>query len=178
MTGSTFLRRLSLGHHHRHLRQPVEYHHAAWDHYFVTASANEIAALDSGAFGGVWHRTGWSFAVWSQSVAGSSPTCRFFSTGFPPKSTHFYTPFPSECNGLMADRNWQFEAVAFYLQLPSASGVCGTGTTPLYRLYNNFMGGAPNHRYTTSAAIFNQMIAAGWTFEGNSSTKVFACVPQ
>jgi hypothetical protein len=47
----------------------------------------------------------------------------------------------------------------------------------LYRLYNNGMGGAPNHRYTTSLATFNQMRAAGWIFEGNGLTGAFACVP-
>ena len=156
----------------------VEYHHVLWDHYFVTASTVEINALDAGAFGGVWQRTGYTFLVWTQSTGLSSPTCRFFSTGFPPKSTHFYTPFASECNNLMSDPNWQFEAIAFHLQLASIGGICGAGTFPLYRLFNNFMGGAPNHRYTTSATVFNQMIAAGWTFEGNATTKVFACVPQ
>ncbi len=156
----------------------VEYHHVVWDHYFVTDSAVEINALDGGAFGGVWQRTGQAFLVWTQSTGLSSPTCRFFSVGFPPKSTHFYTPFAFECNGLMADPNWQFEAIAFHLQLPNASGFCGAGTVPLYRLFNNFMGGAPNHRYTISALIFNQMVAGGWTFEGNAATKVFACVPQ
>jgi hypothetical protein len=25
---------------------------------------------------------------------------------------------------------------------------------------------------------YDQMDAAGWTFEGNGNTKVFACVPQ
>jgi serine protease len=156
----------------------VEYHHALWDHYFVTDSTTEIAALDGGAFGGVWQRTGQTFLVWPQSAPTLSPTCRFFSTGFPPKSTHFYTPFPSECSGLMSDLNWQFEAIAFYLQLPGVNGLCGGGTMPLYRLFNNLTGGAPNHRYTTSITIFNQMTAAGWTFEGNGTTKVFACVPQ
>jgi hypothetical protein len=40
------------------------------------------------------------------------------------------------------------------------------------------MGGVPNHRYTTSVTVFNQMAAAGWLFEGNGNTKVFACVPR
>jgi len=40
------------------------------------------------------------------------------------------------------------------------------------------MGGAPNHRYTTSISILEAMIAAGWVFEGNGITRVFACVPQ
>jgi Repeat of unknown function (DUF5648) len=94
------------------------------------------------------------------------------------RASHFYTPFADECTALKANPAWQFESIAFYVQLPDGSGNCPAGTVPLYRLYNNSMGGAPNHRYTTSLAILNQMLAAGWTFEGNAATKVFACVPQ
>jgi hypothetical protein len=73
---------------------------------------------------------------------------------------------------------WEYEAIAFYIQLADANGLCSGGTIPLYRAYNNGMGGAPNHRYTTSLTILTQMEAAGWVFEGNGNTKVFACVPQ
>jgi hypothetical protein len=73
---------------------------------------------------------------------------------------------------------WEYESVAFYIALANADGTCPAGTIPLYRAYDNGMGGAPNHRYTTSLAVLNQMIAAGWVFEGNGDTKVFACVPQ
>jgi len=59
----------------------------------------------------------------------------------------------------------------------TGNGRCPPGTASLYRLYNNFMGGAPNHRYTTSVPVVDQMIAAGWTFEGEAATRVFACVP-
>lgn len=156
----------------------VEYYYAAWDYYFETSFPDEIAVLDGGAFGGVWKRTGQTFNVWSQPVSGASATCRFFSTAFAPKSSHFYTPFASECATVKNNPDWQFEAIAFYLQLPDASGTCPMGTTVLYRLYNNGMGGAPNHRYTTSLTIFNQMQAVGWIFEGNGLTRAFACVPQ
>jgi hypothetical protein len=114
--------------------------------------------------------------VWTQGDAVDSPTCRFFSTDFAPKSSHFYTPFPAECAIVKNNPDWQFESIAFYLQLADANGVCPTGTIPLYRMYNNGMGGAPNHRYTTSVITLDQMIAAGWTFEGNQITRVFACV--
>jgi hypothetical protein len=158
--------------------QAVEYYYAAWNFYFETAFPAEIAALDGGAFGGVWQRTGQTFNVWPQSNAGTAATCRFFSTAFAPKSSHFYTPFAAECATLKTSADWQYEALAFYIALADANGLCGSGTIPLYRLYDNGMGGAPNHRYTTDPTIFNQMIAAGWVFEGNGNTKVFACVPQ
>ncbi|HEV3239049.1 MAG TPA: choice-of-anchor D domain-containing protein [Casimicrobiaceae bacterium] len=158
--------------------QAVEYYYAAWNFYFETAFPAEIAALDGGAFGGLWQRTGQTFNVWPQSNPAAAPTCRFFSTAFAPKSSHFYTPFAAECATLMTSPAWQYEAIAFYIALADVNGLCASGTVPLYRLYNNGMGGAPNHRYTTDPAIFNQMRAAGWLFEGNGNTKVFACVPQ
>jgi hypothetical protein len=37
--------------------------------------------------------------------------------------------------------------------------------------------GAPNHRYTTDPALLDQLIAQGWSMEGEAQTRVFACVP-
>ena len=154
-----------------------EFFHADFGHYFVTAFPDEAAAIDAGVVKG-WQRTGNRFSVYAAAGANGSPVCRFFSTSFAPKSSHFYTPFATECVTVKQNRNWQFEAVAFYMQLADANGNCAAGTVPLYRLYNNGAGGAPNHRYTTSAALSNQMITAGWVSEGNGMTNVFACLPQ
>jgi hypothetical protein len=155
----------------------VEYYYSAWNFYFVTSIPSEIAALDGGAFGGVWQRTGQTFDVWTGPTNGAMPTCRFFSTTFAPKSSHFYSPYPNECASLQAGTVWQFEGIVFYVQLPDANGNCAAGTTILYRLYNNGMGGAPNHRFTTSGATFDQMQNDGWVFEGDGRTGAFACVP-
>jgi hypothetical protein len=156
----------------------VEYYNADWGFYFLTAFPEEIAALDNGAFDGAWQRTGQSFKVWPQPIVGSVATCRFFSAIFTPRSTHFYTHFVAECSALKTNPAWSYEGIAFYIQAASGSGLCAPGTIALYRLYNNGMGGAPNHRYTTSISVFLEMTAAGWIFEGNGNTKVFACVPQ
>ena len=94
------------------------------------------------------------------------PVCRFFSTAFGLKSSHFYTPFAPECAIVKQNPNWQFEAAVFAVVLPDADGNCPSGTAPLYRLYNNGMGGAPNHRYTTDPSVFNTMRALGWMPEG------------
>jgi Repeat of unknown function (DUF5648) len=103
--------------------------------------------------------------------------CRFFSATFAPKSSHFYTNDPAECAALQSAGVWTLEnANAFYM-MRSPAGTCASGTIPLYRLYNNGQGGAPNHRYTTDPVIRSSMIAAGWTPEGNGSDGVFACVP-
>jgi hypothetical protein len=47
----------------------------------------------------------------------------------------------------------------------------------LYRLYNGGKGGAPNHRYTTSAQTLAAMTASGWSAEGEGPGAVFACAP-
>jgi hypothetical protein len=164
----------------------VEYgFRSVWDYgygsYFVTSFPDEIAALDGGAFdtasGLLWERTGETFNVWSGPASGALPTCRFFNTTF---GSHFYTPYAAECAGLQANAtwHWQYEGIAFYLQVPDGNGNCPIGTTVLYRLYNNGMNGAPVHRLTTSAAAFNQMLAEGWVIEGDSRTFAFACVPS
>ena len=37
---------------------------------------------------------------------------------------------------------------------------------PVYRLYNNGRGAAPNHRFTTDLAVRSQMLAQGYVAEG------------
>jgi len=159
----------------------IEYYDADSNFYFVTSNPEEIDALDGGAFGGVWKRTGLSFAVWTDSTNGALPTCRFLSTAFAPKSSHFYTVDPAECASLKAGAQWEYEGIAFYVQLPMLDpdiGVlCPAGAVPLYRLFNNGMGGAPNHRYTTTDWIVSQMLVEGWVAEGIGphNPPVFAC---
>src|SRR6185295_10313474 len=92
--------------------------------------------------------------------------CRFFSTAFDPRSSHFYTPIANECTVVKSDPSWSFEGEVFGVVLPTAEGTCATSTVPLYRLYNNGQGAAPNHRYTTSASARSTMIGKGWIPEG------------
>jgi hypothetical protein len=158
----------------------IEYYHQGFDHYFITRNPDEIAKLDNGTFVG-WARTGQSFNVYASATAGANSVCRFFSTAFDPKSSHFYTPFTGECTTVKGNSSWQFEGEAndvFYIPVGSATGTCAAGTTPVYRLYNNGMGNAPNHRYTTSATTRDQMVAAGWVIEGNGPGLAFMCAPS
>src|SRR6185369_13676076 len=53
----------------------IEYYHAAFDHYFITRSADEIAKLDNGTFAG-WARTGLAFNVYTNATTGASSVCR------------------------------------------------------------------------------------------------------
>jgi hypothetical protein len=156
--------------------QAVEYHHAEWDHYFVTASADEITKLDNGVFAG-WLRTSETFNVYPLGTPVTANVCRFFSTSFAPRSSHFYTPFAGECATVKGNSDWQFEGLVFSVALPDAAGNCQAGTHPLYRLYNNGQGAAPNHRYTTSLSIQSMMKDQGWIPEGSGAIGVIACVP-
>ncbi|MFO1306631.1 MAG: metallophosphoesterase [Burkholderiales bacterium] len=154
----------------------VEYYHAGYGHYFVTASVAEIAALDAGTPSG-WSRTGESFGVFDRGTGGASAVCRFWSgQRFAPKSSHFYTPFANECATVKQNADWVYEGDVFAWALPDATGACQSGTQPLYRLYNDGKSGAPNHRYTTQAAVRTQMLAQGWIAEG-AGIGVVGCVP-
>lgn len=152
-----------------------EYFHAAFGHYFITSIADEITKLNDGVFVG-WAATGKQFKVYKASSAGLKPVCRFFSTAFNPKSSHFYTPDATECTVVKSNMSWQFEAEVFYTQTPATDGACPANTTPLYRLYNNGLSGAPNHRYTTDLAVRSDMIGKGWIAEGYG-IGVVMCAP-
>ena len=157
----------------------IEYYYTDWNMYFITSIPAEIANLDGGAYGGVWKRTGLRFNVYpiSPQPSSASTVFRFFSTTFAPKSSHFYTANGAEYNSLLANPNWQFEGPVFSTPLPAADGSCPPGSIPIYRLYNNGMGGAPNHRFTTDINVRAQMIAAGWIPEGQGIGVGFCSPP-
>jgi hypothetical protein len=149
----------------------VEFFHPAMGHYFVSADADEIAGLDSGAIAG-WTRTGQGFDVWTTGT-GLADVCRFFTTFFAPQSSHYYTAIAVECEVLKLGEVWQYEKLAFKVALPSPDGRCLVGI-PLYRLYNDGRTGAPNHRYTTSLAIRSEMISQGFVPEDADTVCVAA----
>ncbi|MEO8346372.1 MAG: hypothetical protein ABI607_11825 [Betaproteobacteria bacterium] len=161
----------------------VEYHHASFDHYFITSKTDEIAILDSKVppFQ-EWSRTGLSFNAYANAgaPAGSVGICRFFndSAAFAPKSSHFYAPHGLGCEDTIASfPDWKLENdKLFNAMLPDGSGKCPIGTIPVYRLYNNGQGGAPNHRFTTSKSVQQTMLAQGYVAEP-AGIGVGMCVP-
>ena len=155
----------------------VEYRHASWDHYFLTGNPEEIAKVDNGTFAG-WQRTGRQFLAYAPASGTGVPVCRFFSVAFAPRSSHFYTPFAGECAIVSGNPAWTLEGLVFNMGLPEGAGNCAAGTDPVYRLYNDGKGGAPNHRYTTDALVRQEMIAAGWIPEGYGALGVTMCAPH
>jgi len=158
------------------LARAIEYYNPQYASYFITSIAAEIADLDSGRTVG-WQRTGEAFNVYAAAAAGLAGVCRFYGV-FPPKSSHFYAPRGLGCEALLpANPVWQYEGDVFYTFLPNNQGGCPAGNVPVYRLYNNGQGGAPNHRFTTNQSIQLQMLAAGWIAEGTGAG-VGMCSPQ
>jgi mono/diheme cytochrome c family protein len=172
----------------------VEYYYAAFDHYFITVIPPEIAALDNGTFPG-WVRTGLKFKAYlppspaaavaasaprieaTAPPAGTAPMCRFFSTAFAPKSSHFYTYSVDECATVKTYPEWSYEGIVMYVYPANPDGTCPAGQVPVWRLYNNGMGGAPNHRYTADAGQRDLMVAKGYGLEGNGPGFAFMCTP-
>jgi hypothetical protein len=156
----------------------IEYYYEAWNMFFVTAIADEIAKLGAGAYVG-WQPSGSQFNVYAagKAPASASPVYRFFSTAFAPKSSHFYTADQAEYQALLANPDWQLEGRVFDAVLPDADGTCPAGSLPIYRLYNNGMCGAPNHRFTTDPDVRAAMLTVGWIAEGQGIGVAF-CSPQ
>ncbi len=83
----------------------------------------------------------------------------------------------SECAASLAqNRNFVLETNrAFLATLPDPhSGECAAAQIPLYRLWNGRADS--NHRYTTSVALRNEMVAKGYIAEGYGSNIVAMCV--
>ena len=84
---------------------------------------------------------------------------------------------PGECETLRADPAWTYEGVSYFVALPGPDGNCGSGTEPLYRLYNNGRDGVIAHRYVRETGVRDTMANAGWTAEGHGRDVIYACVP-
>jgi len=161
----------------------VEFYNAGLDHYFISALQPDIDALDSGRLAG-WTRTGQSFKVYPSAAlggAGVNPVCRIY---IPPPlgDSHFFSASPQECNETRAKfPAFSFESPAvFYVALPvttpgPSAGACPAGTIPVYRAFDNRADA--NHRYTTSRAIRDQMVAMGYIAEGYGDDAVIMCAP-
>lgn len=152
-------------------------------HHFMTSLEDEKLAIETGQFSG-WNRvrpTGWTpqsedFGFYTAPGEGLLPMCRFFTVAFAPKSSHFYTANPAECELVKQNPSWLFEGVVGYVAPPNHDGSCSVGV-PLYRLYNNGQTGVPNHYYTDSADRRSTRLNAGWSPEG-VGPGVAACVPR
>lgn len=162
--------------------QVDEFHHPGLARYFITADAAEKQLLDAGVHPG-WERTGESFKAYAigSSASGSiNPVCRFYGDPVRGLHSHFHSADTGECVRVLAafPTEWLLESDnAFQVNLPDkTTGACPSGTVPVYRLWDKR--GNSNHRYTASAAIKAQMLAAGHVAEGYGAESVAMCAVQ
>ena len=146
------------------LMNVVEYFNSALGHYFITGDPSEIEKLDTGVIVG-WGRTGESFLAFPPNRIPSfaQPVCRFYGLPSAGLDSHFYSAFPEECAAVKSKwpDKWLLETDAAFGAIQDTYPLdC---PDPLFRLYNNRAD--VNHRYTTSRAIRDQMIAQGWILE-------------
>ncbi|MDQ6916709.1 MAG: DUF1800 family protein, partial [Pseudomonadota bacterium] len=137
----------------------IEYYNATLNHFFITAYADEAAMLDQGIIVKGWTRTGVTWSAWANPAGSASavPVCRFFGTPGKGPNSHFYTADAAECALVKKNPLWSFEAVAFYIEMPT-SGACKSGAAPVYR---SFYPGADvsqsNHRFLPDLTMFEHM---------------------
>lgn len=166
----------------------VEYYIPGLDYYFLTSRLTDILLLDTVAS---FVRTGQSFRAYAQAdpASGRRPITRFYFDQVAlggSRGSHFYTLVQSELNTLAAlnptnaalPRLPYNEGIDSYAYLPVVEGVggfCAANLIPVYRIFrgNVRYPDNPNHRFTTSAAIYNSFVALGWNGEG-----VKFCVPS
>ena len=155
----------------------AEFYNTNLDNYFITADAGEAAAIDGGSAGPGWSRTGYTFKS-----GGATSVCRFYGSMSPGPNSHFYTADSGECDYLKqlqastpsTQKRWNYENLDFLTTAPYNS-TCQTGTTPVYRAYNNGFSRNidSNHRITTSQTAIQQVVSRGWSSEG-----VVMCAPN
>jgi len=157
----------------------IEFYHAAFGHYFMSADPAEINALDTGFFTG-WARTGQSFKAYvtgSSAGATMNPVCRYYGLPSAGIDSHFYSASARECFEVNAfyGTEWQIENDnVFQIDLPNqTTGACPPGTLPVYRVFNDRHDA--NHRYTTSVAIRDTMVVLGWRREGYGPDATIMC---
>lgn len=165
--------------------QVTEFYNATLDHYFVTNRADEIEGLKSGMVPG-WEPTGKTFFAFTRSFSEPlGPACRYLLMR-PGTYSHFFSLDRDECNGLAGGEGNVLESsAAFHAGVP-ANGDCPDAIAryvggesyaihlqPVYRLWNGKADA--NHRYVTSLADRDAMIARGWISEGSGPQGVGMC---
>jgi hypothetical protein len=166
-------------------RRMVEYVHAPLGYYFQTSRLNEQTALD-----GVedFQRTGETYQVFASEASGLRPLSRFFFERVArneSRGSHFSTLLESERTALIAlnPSNAALPRLPFYEGIEAwareAESINGSMSCPagFVGVFRAFRGNArfpddPNHRFTTSAALYARLQSEGWDGEG-----VGLCVP-
>jgi hypothetical protein len=159
----------------------IEYYSSDKDHYFMTASPDEIAYFDT-ALAATYKRTGQVFYAWSNpSLAPPDslpqPVCRF-SSPLPLIDSFIFTAIASECQFMLVNwpGTWSLDTpAAFYVLLADGNGACPGGSMPIYRFFNNR--NDANMRHTRDLTVRREMLNKQWAPNGIGPNAVAFCTP-
>ena len=148
----------------------VEFYVPSLKKYFITGRDNDKALL--AGFPASYTLTGMSFVAQSgiSPPAGTEPICRYYFAP-PLANTHFYGA-AADCtlvgNAYAGNAAVKNEGIDFAVAIPDATGNCpASAPVKVYRSFNNRAAqNDGNHRYTVSAARYDQMAAAGYSRDG------------
>ena len=149
----------------------IEYYNPKLRHYFLTAFADEAAALDAGAGGNGWTRTGGEFSVYKDAAPGLKAVCRYSRTPGTGPESHIYAADAAECAALKSQPVWTYDGIAFYLATP-VGGQCGNDW-PVYRSYYTNNVSDANHRFTVDLTAHVRMNRDG----GDILEGIVMCAP-
>jgi len=146
----------------------VEYYNKAIASYFLTGRAAEQAALDGAPD---FERTGMTFVATAAAGAAAplDSVCRYrINVTGSAFSSHFYG-LTADCAAIAALNlpNFSNEGFDFAVEKPSG-GVCpASSPVAIYRSLRSLTPvDVPNHRYSVSAAAYQEMSTRGWSGEG------------
>ena len=145
----------------------VEYRLPASNKYFITSNTAEKAALD--ARPDLFVRTGQKFSVPAKNVYGNVfDVYRFFAPAPGAQSHVFVTKSDYDLIVSLPNTGLVNEGAEFGMIRPDNAGTCPSWSpTKVYRSYRSSATVSQrNHRYSTSLAAHNAMLAQGWVNEG------------
>ncbi len=156
----------------------IEYYRSDLDHYFITASADEAAYLDT-FLANVWQRTGGVFYAYASPAgapAGVLPVCRYSAAGL--INSNFWSADASECAavGNNTANGWTLDSpAAFWIEVPGIGGTCPDGDVPVYRFFDNRRDA--NQRFTVDRSEQRAMQNRAWVLDGPGAAGGAFCSP-
>ena len=144
----------------------------------MTHIADEITKLDNGTFVG-WARTGKSFKVYRDRRGRVERGVPLLQHGVRPEELALLHAQRAGVRRGQGEPELDVRGRGVPRPVSGRStATCPADTVPVYRMYNDGQGGAPNHRYTTDLAVRSAMLALGWIPEGMGKIGVIMCAPQ
>lgn len=156
----------------------IEYYDAVHDHYFMTADAAEVSALDASP---VYQRTGYFFYAYVDPALGPAnvqAVCRFYADATQLIDSHFFSADPAECQFVQQNWSgvWNLETpAAFYVEVPDGAGNCRDGTLPVYRFFDGRRDA--NQRFSMDLSIARGMVNKAWVADGSGRNGAAFCSP-